>query len=102
MRLVLVQGALPGVRRHPARDSRGRGRAVDRRRARGLTSARGAQVQDVAVGHPYGYSYTVTKGIVSATGREIEMPNGYTLTDLIQTSTPIMQSTTPTTTSQSG
>jgi serine protease Do len=43
----------------------------------------------IAIGHPFGYSFTVTKGIVSALGREIEMPNGYTLTGLIQTSTPI-------------
>src|SRR5205823_1558590 len=43
----------------------------------------------IALGHPYGYSYTVTKGIVSALGREVEMPNGYTLIDLIQTSAPI-------------
>ncbi len=42
--------------------------------------------QDViAVGHPFGYTYTVSRGIVSALGRAIEMPNGYTLTGLIQT-----------------
>ncbi|MCI0465320.1 MAG: trypsin-like peptidase domain-containing protein [Gemmataceae bacterium] len=42
--------------------------------------------QDViAVGHPYGYSYTATRGIVSALGRRIPMPNGYVLTNLIQT-----------------
>jgi serine protease Do len=39
----------------------------------------------IAVGHPLGYSYTVSKGIVSALGREVEMPTGYTLTGLIQT-----------------
>jgi serine protease Do len=39
----------------------------------------------IAVGHPLGYSYTVSKGIVSALNREIEMPTGYTLTGLIQT-----------------
>jgi serine protease Do len=43
----------------------------------------------IAVGHPYGYSYTVTKGIVSAVGRSIDMPTGYTLTGLIQTSAAI-------------
>ena len=51
VRLVLVQGAVPGVRRHAARDPRGRGRAVDRRRARRLrpdASARAAQVEHVA------------------------------------------------------
>jgi serine protease Do len=43
----------------------------------------------IAVGHPHGYAYTVTKGIVSALGRELEMPNGHMMNDLIQTSTPI-------------
>jgi serine protease Do len=39
----------------------------------------------IAVGHPYGYSYTVSKGIVSALGRKVAMPTGTTLTGLIQT-----------------
>jgi S1-C subfamily serine protease len=39
----------------------------------------------IAVGHPYGYSFTVTRGIVSAVGRKIELPNGVALTGLIQT-----------------
>jgi serine protease Do len=40
----------------------------------------------IAVGHPLGYSYTVSKGIVSALDRDVEMPNtGHTLTGLIQT-----------------
>jgi serine protease Do len=40
----------------------------------------------IAVGHPLGYSYTVSKGIVSALDRDIEMPNtGHTLRGLIQT-----------------
>jgi serine protease Do len=39
----------------------------------------------IAVGHPLGYSYTVSKGIVSALNREIDMPTGYTLMGLIQT-----------------
>jgi S1-C subfamily serine protease len=39
----------------------------------------------IAVGHPLGYRYTVSKGIVSALGRDIEIPTGYTLTELIQT-----------------
>ena len=38
-----------------------------------------------AVGHPYGYTDTVTPGIVSALGREIQMPSGVTLKELIQT-----------------
>jgi serine protease Do len=39
----------------------------------------------IAVGHPYGYSFTVTRGIVSALGRKIELPTGAVLTGLIQT-----------------
>jgi len=39
----------------------------------------------IAVGHPYGYSFTVTRGIVSALGRKIELPTGALLTGLIQT-----------------
>jgi serine protease Do len=40
----------------------------------------------IAVGHPFGYTDTVSTGVVSAVGREIHMPSGETLTDLIQTS----------------
>jgi serine protease Do len=43
----------------------------------------------IAIGHPYGYSYTVSKGIVSALGRKIELPTGHVLKGLIQTSAPI-------------
>ena len=39
----------------------------------------------VAVGHPYGYTDTVTPGIVSALGREVQMPSGVTLKELMQT-----------------
>jgi serine protease Do len=38
----------------------------------------------IAIGHPYGYVNTVTRGIVSALGREITLPSGHTLTGLIQ------------------
>lgn len=38
----------------------------------------------IAIGHPYGYRNTVSSGIISALGREVEMPSGDTLTDLIQ------------------
>src|SRR5262245_54822148 len=30
----------------------------------------------IAIGHPYGYVNTVSEGIISALGREIEMPGG--------------------------
>jgi S1-C subfamily serine protease len=42
----------------------------------------------IAIGHPFGYTNTVSKGIVSAVGREIEM-GGITLTNLIQTTASI-------------
>jgi S1-C subfamily serine protease len=43
----------------------------------------------VVVGHPYGYINTVSTGIISAVGREITMPSGEVLTDLIQTNASI-------------
>lgn len=39
----------------------------------------------IAVGHPFGYTNSVSTGIVSAVGREITMPAGDTLRGLIQT-----------------
>jgi serine protease Do len=38
----------------------------------------------VAIGHPYGYVNTVSTGIISAVGREVEMPGGVMLKNLIQ------------------
>ena len=43
----------------------------------------------IAVGHPFGYTNTVSTGIVSALGREITMPEGEVLTNLIQTNASI-------------
>jgi serine protease Do len=43
----------------------------------------------IAVGHPYGYTNTVSTGIISALGREITMPSGETLKNLIQTNASI-------------
>lgn len=43
----------------------------------------------IAIGHPYGYDYTLSKGIVSALNRRIDLPNGVALTGLIQTTAPI-------------
>jgi serine protease Do len=40
----------------------------------------------IAIGHPYGYTGTVSTGIISALGREITMPSGETLSNLTQTS----------------
>jgi serine protease Do len=43
----------------------------------------------VAVGHPFGYTDTVSTGIVSALGREITLPTGAVLRNLIQTNASI-------------
>ncbi|MBN1361270.1 MAG: trypsin-like peptidase domain-containing protein [Sedimentisphaerales bacterium] len=39
----------------------------------------------VAIGNPYGYSNTVTSGVVSAVGRDLRVSEGYWLRGLIQT-----------------
>jgi putative serine protease PepD len=39
----------------------------------------------VAIGSPFGLPETVTSGIVSQTGRAIKAPNGWTISDAIQT-----------------
>ena len=39
----------------------------------------------VAIGSPFGYSESITAGIVSAVDRSIEAPNGYTIPNTIQT-----------------
>jgi putative serine protease PepD len=43
----------------------------------------------VAIGSPFGLPGTVTTGVVSALGRSIKAPNGYTITGAIQTDAPI-------------
>ena len=43
----------------------------------------------VAIGNPYGLSWTVTAGVVSASGRSLPMGRGQELIGLIQTDTPI-------------
>jgi putative serine protease PepD len=39
----------------------------------------------VAIGSPFGLEESITAGIVSAVGRDIEAPNGFTISDAIQT-----------------
>ena len=39
----------------------------------------------VAIGNPFGFTRTVTSGIVSALQRQIEAPNGFPIRDVIQT-----------------
>jgi serine protease Do len=43
----------------------------------------------IAIGNPYGYTNTVSTGIISALGREVTMPSGETLRNLIQTNASI-------------
>jgi serine protease Do len=43
----------------------------------------------IAIGNPYGYSNTVTSGIISAVGRDIQVTEGYWLRGLLQTDAPI-------------
>jgi putative serine protease PepD len=54
-----------------------------------LTLGRSADVRVgdpvVAIGSPYGLAGSVTAGIVSATGRTIQAPNGFGIDDAIQT-----------------
>jgi serine protease Do len=43
----------------------------------------------IAIGHPFGYTNSVSTGIVSAVDRQITMPDGEVLTGLIQTNASI-------------
>ena len=43
----------------------------------------------IAIGSPFGYEATVSRGILSALNREIPMPNGVLMTGLIQHDAPI-------------
>lgn len=43
----------------------------------------------IAIGNPYGYSNTVTSGVISALGRDIQVHEGFWLRGLIQTDAPI-------------
>jgi S1-C subfamily serine protease len=54
-------------------------------------SSGAAQVGDpvYAIGNPFGLDRTMTAGIVSATGRDIQAPNGLTIPNSIQTDAPI-------------
>lgn len=51
----------------------------------------GVEVGDpaYAIGNPFGLSRTMTAGIVSATGRPIQAPNGLSIPNAIQTDAPI-------------
>ncbi len=52
-----------------------------------LGSAKDTQVGDpvIAIGNPFGLDRTLTTGVVSALQRQITAPNGFAITDVIQT-----------------
>ncbi len=56
-----------------------------------LADSRALQVGDevVAIGNPFGLDRTATAGIVSALGREITAPNGFSIDEVVQTDAPI-------------
>jgi S1-C subfamily serine protease len=56
-----------------------------------LDDSSNVQVGDpvVAIGNPFGLDRTATSGIVSALQREIKAPNGFEISDVIQTDAPI-------------
>ena len=43
----------------------------------------------IAIGNPFGYTRTVTTGIISALQRQIRAPNGFTIGHVLQTDAPI-------------
>jgi len=43
----------------------------------------------LAIGNPFGLARTLTTGIISALGRQIQAPNGLTIDDALQTDAPI-------------
>ena len=64
---------------------------ADRLKALELGSSAGVEVGDpvVAIGNPFGLDRSATAGIVSAVHREINAPNGFAISDAIQTDAPI-------------
>jgi S1-C subfamily serine protease len=56
-----------------------------------LADSEQVQVGDpvIAIGNPFGLDRTVTSGIVSALQRQIQAPNGFSISDVIQTDAPI-------------
>jgi putative serine protease PepD len=62
-------------------------------RFRPLTFADSSKLQvgdtTYAIGNPFGLDHTLTSGVVSALGRQIDAPNGYAIDHVIQTDAPI-------------
>ena len=69
--LAVLQIAAPTALLHPLPIGRSRGLQVGQR--------------VLAVGNPFGLDQTLTTGVVSALGRELESPGGRTIHDVIQT-----------------
>ena len=94
-------GLQQGRQRDPARHRPARRRRRGQRRGRASRSTRArsslnplplgdsdsVQVGEpvVAIGNPLGYDFSITSGIVSATGRSLQAPNGQTIPNGIQT-----------------
>jgi putative serine protease PepD len=53
----------------------------------GLADSRNVNVGDevIAIGNPFGLDRTETSGIISGTARNIQAPNGYTISEALQT-----------------
>src|SRR3954452_15204797 len=51
----------------------------------GGTRGRSVGQEAIAIGSPYGLSGTLTSGVVSALGRDIQSPNGHTISRAVQT-----------------
>ena len=68
---------------------------LDGHDVRPLELDRSAQVkvgdQVYAIGSPFGLERSLTAGIVSAVGRQIQSPNGFTIDNAIQTDAPVNQ-----------
>ena len=82
--------AAEGARRRRLDRRRGaRGRSAKRRRASRCSSATPMQVKvgdgAIAIGNPYGLDRTVTPASSRALQRQISAPNGFTISDVIQT-----------------
>jgi S1-C subfamily serine protease len=43
----------------------------------------------LAIGNPFGYTSTLTTGVISALGRQIQAPNGRPIADVVQTDVPL-------------
>jgi hypothetical protein len=90
-------------RRRDVRRAHRRHRSLERSRSRSrggpagllhpLTFGDSSRVQvgesAYAIGNPFGLERTMTAGIISATGRTIQAPNGLTIPDVVQTDAPI-------------